>query len=149
MTIQIWPGIPQTIAGTVLALAMGASHYLDAEPTPPQQEATPMHEATPTQPAPHIALTGTLSADAVVRIQPIGELGKPMHVLQLQIHGIGPAGATATLQQVFPPHNPAAPHARAAQLRKGTRVRFVASAEHLHLNIPLVESISIVKEEAV
>lgn len=95
-----------------------------------------------TQPL-RLEFTGTLRADAQVRIKPIGTDGHALPVLCLELEGVGPGHHLLRAEQIFPEGHHAQAEKAARTLRKGMQVRVQTSALDLRLYLPHVERITI------
>jgi hypothetical protein len=92
-----------------------------------------------------IELTGTVAERPRPQIQPVGDAGDPLPVLQLVLTDCGPIGKRVTLQQVFPVGAIAACHARAAQIPVGSIVTVQAPISQVQLHLAEVQHIRINK----
>lgn len=95
---------------------------------------------------PLLEIEGTVTTKPTVRTLPLGETGEPMPVLCLRVNGIGHSVAKSfTCNQVFPIGAHAAAHARAAQLKPGTRIKVHVALELMECHFPVTTHIGVVR----
>lgn len=94
-------------------------------------------------------IEGTLATKPSVRTLPVGEQGEPMPVLCLKVNQAGPGGfGSFTCNQIFPIGQHAACHARANQLKPGTRIKVQVAIELSETHFPVTTQICVVKNPA-
>lgn len=117
----------------------------------PSPQPAANHEAAPeadlfVQESPQalmLEFTGTLKADAQVRMKPVGDGGHALPVLCLELQDVGPGRHCLRADHLYPEAERAQAERLASTLRRGMRVRVATSALDLRLYLPHVERIAI------
>ncbi|WP_313074962.1 hypothetical protein [Melaminivora sp.] len=87
-----------------------------------------------------LEFAGTLAAAPVIRTR--SEQGRPVPVLCVELHGVGPRGNTVHAELPFAEEERRATEACAAALQPGQRVIVTTAANTLRLNLPRALSVA-------